>query len=53
MKKGAKNLATKSNIITALNLGEENKQKIEKLQRFDLCYFIGGSNYMGDNGWPN
>ena len=37
----AKSFASKNHVDNALNMADKNREKIEKIQRFYLSYFIG------------
>ena len=50
MKKAAKTLSSKTEASNALDLGNKNKKKIEKLQAFVSSYFLGKSHFEDDNG---
>ena len=49
LKKTEKSLASKIEAENTLYLGDSNRQKIEKLQTFDLGYFLG-KNHFEDDG---
>ena len=48
LKKTEKSLASKIEAENTLYLGDNNRQKIEKLQTFDLGYFLGKSHFEDD-----
>ena len=52
MPEALKNLATKSQVEAAIDLGDKIREKIKKLQTSDLSYFIG-KNYFDDDGSQN
>ena len=45
----AKILASKSQVDNALNIADKNREKIEKLHRFDLRYFDGKMHFDNDH----
>ena len=52
MAEASKNLATTNQVKTVLDWGDKNREKLKRLQEFDLSYFIG-KNYLDDNGSQN
>ena len=52
MAEALKNLTTKSQVKTALDLGDKNMEKIKKLQTFDLSFFVGEC-YFSDDASQN
>ena len=49
MKEAAKNLVSKSQVDTSIDTADKNREKMKKLQTFDLSYFVGKS-YFDDYG---
>ena len=52
MAKASKHLANNDLVETALDIGDQNREKATKLQTFDLSYFISKS-YVDDDGSQN
>ena len=52
MAEALKNFATKKQVENAFELGYKNREKIEKLQTFDLSYFVGKT-YFDYDGSQN
>ena len=48
----SKNLATTNQVKTVFDRGDKNREKLKRLQEFDLSYFIG-KNYLDDDGSQN
>ena len=52
MKETEKSLARNTEVNNALDVGDKTREKIEKIQTFDLSYSLG-KNYLKDDGTQN